>query len=166
MTTGGNTGAPLGRAGKMIRSATMRTTPGVVFLLVFLLAGNGAAVGHEHQVRVIYHLNSGDTERQLIALGEVQNHIDAVGATKLDIRFVIHGRGLDVLSDARYNADIRAGIDILKLQGVRFQACGNTIRARQMDLNQLYGINEMEIVPSGVAQISILQGQGYTYIKP
>lgn len=144
----------------------MTTAIPVIALVFLLLTVTGAIADRVDPVRVVYHLNSGDAERQLIALGEVQNHIDAVGATNLDIRFVMHGRGLDLLSGAHHNAGMRAGIDVLKLQGVQFQVCGNTIKSRQLDLAQLYGINEMKVVPSGVAQISILQGQGYTYIKP
>ncbi len=166
MTTGRRRGEPQRVAVRAIREAMAKATPGIALLCVLSLSGIGVAAGQDDTVAVVYHLNSGDTERQLIALGEVQNHIDAVGAANLDIRFVIHGRGLDLLSTAPYNADIRAGIDILKLQGVRFEACGNTIKARQLNLDQLYGINEMDIVPSGVAQISLLQSQGYTYIKP
>lgn len=166
MTVGRRGGVTLSIAVRAIGDAMVKATSAIALLCLLSLSGIGVAAGQDDTVSVVYHLNSGDTERQLIAMGEVQNHIDALGATNLDIRFVIHGRGLGLLSAAPGNADIRAGIDILKLQGVRFEVCGNTIKARQLDLDQLYGINEMEIVPSGVAQISILQSQGYTYIKP
>ena len=32
--------------------------------------------------------------------------------------------------------------------------------------NDLYYVEEADIVPSGVAQLAVLQSQGYAYIKP
>ena len=54
----------------------------------------------------------------------------------------------------------------LKEQGVQFQICANTLKGRKVDLDMLYDASEGDIVPSGVAQLAILQSQGYAYIKP
>ena len=44
---------------------------------------------------------------------------------------------------------------------------GNTINGRKVDyLNDLYDVEESDIVPSGVAEVAKLQAEGYSYIKP
>ena len=92
---------------------------------------------------------------------------------------MLHGNGLALLLDpgslerltkfkhANATDDMIAKIDSLREQGIQFQVCANTIKGRNVDLaNDLYYVEESDIVPSGVAQLAVLQGQGYAYIKP
>ena len=67
------------------------------------------------------------------------------------------------------NADeqMQVRIDGLKNQGVQFQICANTLKGRKISLeDDLYNADAADVVPSGVAQLGILQAQGYAYIKP
>ncbi|MYJ70206.1 MAG: hypothetical protein F4092_00230, partial [Rhodospirillaceae bacterium] len=53
--------------------------------------------------KVVYHINymgGPKSKKYLGAMRNVQNHINAVGADKLDIRVVLHGNGVDILRDA------------------------------------------------------------------
>ena len=62
---------------------------------------------------------------------------------------------------------MQARIAGLKDQGVQVQVCENTLKGRKVDAkNDLYDVDDADIVPSGVAQLGILQSQGYAYIKP
>ena len=55
----------------------------------------------------------------------------------------------------------------LKSQNVAFQVCNNTLKGRKISYeNDLFEVWQDDIVPSGVAELSHLQQQGYTYIKP
>ena len=38
--------------------------------------------------------------------------------------------------------------------------------ARGIDRNDLYDVDESDIVKSGVAHIAVLQAQGFAYLKP
>ena len=68
---------------------------------------------------------------------------------------------------ANANDEMQARIAGLKQQGIQFQVCANTLKGRNIDARQdLYDVAEADIVPSGVAQLAILQSQGYAYIKP
>jgi hypothetical protein len=90
----------------------------------------------------------------------------------------MHGDGLALLlyPDARdhtkmkmANADdqLQAKISGLKDQGIQFQVCANTLKGRKINAeDDLYDVSKADIVPSGVAQLAILQSQGYAYIKP
>jgi uncharacterized protein len=137
-----------------------------VLLLVAMAVPGLATAASDDVTRVVYHVNSGETGVHLGALRNVQNHINAVGAENLDIKVVMHGGGLNLLTGANENPDLQSAVDSLKLQGVGFQVCRNTMTSRQIPLDALYDTSESDIVESGVAQLSILQSQGYTYIKP
>lgn len=129
--------------------------------------------------KVVYHINYDDPQKQAGALANIQNHINAVGAENLDLKVVMHGNGLALLvlpdalerlpkfKNANANDEMAAKIDGLKSQGVAFNVCANTVKGRKVDLeHDLYDVDAADIVPSGVAELAHLQGQGYTYIKP
>jgi hypothetical protein len=149
--------------------------------LVGLLAWTGAAhaAPEDTKQKVVYHINGDNPKQQAGALRNIQNHINAVGAENLDLRVVMHGNGVsmvllpEVLGNVKgfknANADpqMQATIDGLKSQGVAFKVCANTLKGRKVSYeDQLYMVEEIDIVPSGVAELAILQGQGFSYIKP
>lgn len=129
--------------------------------------------------KVVYHINYDDPKKQTGALRNIQNHINAVGAENMEIKVVLHGNGLAMLVNPdslekltkfkHANADdkMAANIDGLKDQGVAFNVCNNTVKGRKVDLkNDLYNVDEKDIVPSGVAELAKLQQEGFVYIKP
>jgi hypothetical protein len=167
------------RGDVMIRSFSLHSTRALFVLIALGLAAVApvfAEGGYEKQ-KVVYHVNYYGPKQQAGALRNVQNHINAVGAENLDLSVVLHGNGLamllypDALSDTKMkeaNADdqMQARIAGLKQQGVEFKICANTLKGRNVEMDDLYDVSESDIVPSGVAELSKLQGQGYTYIKP
>lgn len=134
--------------------------------LMMTLPGTALALDYGKQ-KVVYHINGGDAQQNQAALRNIQNHINAVGAENMDIKVVMHGAGLNLLINANENENLRAAVDNLKLQNVEFQVCNNTVVGRKLDISKdLYDAKESDIIPSGVAHLSYLQAQGYTYIKP
>jgi hypothetical protein len=146
--------------------------------LLLLGIGSAPALAEGEKQKVVYHVNYDDPTHQAAALRNIQNHINAVGAENLDLKVVMHGDGLALLlyPDARdhtkmkmANADdqLQAKISGLKDQGIQFQVCANTLKGRKINAeDDLYDFSKADIVPSGVAQLAILQSQGYAYIKP
>ncbi len=128
--------------------------------------------------KVVYHINYDNPKAQAGALRNIQNHINAVGAENLDLKVVMHGKGLSMLltPDAVANTklpkgnatdEIQAKISGLKDQGIGFQVCSNTLKGKKIDHEKdLYDVDKADIVPSGVAELARLQAMGYTYIKP
>ncbi len=149
--------------------------------LVGLMAWTGAATGAPETTKqkVVYHVNGDNPKQQAGALRNIQNHINAVGAENLDLRVVMHGNGVSMVllpealgnvkgfKAANATPQMQANIDGLKQQGVAFKVCANTLNGRKVSReDQLYMVEEADIVPSGVAELAILQGQGFSYIKP
>lgn len=117
--------------------------------------------------KVVYHVNYDNENRQSGMLRNIQNHINAVGVDNMDVKVVMHGNGLTLLAHALENENLKGSIDNLKMQNVDFQVCANTVRGRGYDVeNDLYDATADDIIPSGVAHVSWLQQQGYTYSKP
>jgi intracellular sulfur oxidation DsrE/DsrF family protein len=146
--------------------------------LVVLGALTGAATATEKQ-RVVYHVNYYGAKAQAGALRNIQNHINAIGADNLDLKVVLHGNGVAMLmypdalgkngnkmKEGNATDEMQAKITGLKNQGIQFQICANTLKGRNVSTDDLYDFSKADIVPSGVAQLAVLQGQGYAYIKP
>ncbi len=118
-----------------------------------------------HTQRVVYHIN--DTEAAGAALRNIQNHINAVGAQNVQIVVVSHGKGIDFLLDGWQDSkgkEYSAAVQNLVNQGVVFDICNNTLTGRKIDRDRV-NLNAV-VVPSGVATVAELQGEGYVYIKP
>ena len=96
----------------------------------------------------------------------IQNHINAVGAENLDLKVVIHGNGIGLMQSANKKGKVQTAVANLKTQNVNFHVCNNTLKGRKISYKELYEVFDEDIVPSGVAELSHLQQQGYTYIKP
>ena len=152
---------------------------GAMTIGFFLLAAGPAMADRYSKQKVVYHINYDNPKQQTGALRNIQNHINAVGAENMDIKVVLHGNGLALLLEpdslpklkkfkaANANDTMTAKIDGLKNQGVTFNVCANTVKGRKVDVeSDLYDVNPSDIVPSGVAELTHLQVQGYTYIKP
>jgi len=117
--------------------------------------------------KVVYHINYDDPKQQAGALRNIQNHINAVGAENLDLKVVLHGKGVTLLQRANGDMDMQSKVINLKAQEVTFNVCKNTLTGKKIDYQtDLFDVSESDIVPSGVAELAKLQGEGYVYIKP
>lgn len=147
-------------------------TAAVAIMAASLLASTTDAQAQDRygKQKVVYHINydgGADDKKYRGAMRNIQNHINAVGAENMDIKVVLHGNGLGLLSQAKTNELLQGQVLELKGQNVEMHVCNNTLRGRQISYNDdLFDVFEEDIVPSGVAELSRLQQMGYTYIKP
>ncbi len=134
------------------------------------LSGAQAEDGHYGKQKVVYHINypGGEGGKKYYgALRNIQNHINAVGKDNIDVKVVMHGNGLGLLQQAKDDLKLQGNVTNLKTQNVAFNVCANTLKGRKIDKDEdLFEVYDDDIVPSGVAELSRLQGMGYTYIKP
>ena len=136
-------------------------------LLISGVAIKAAVAGDYGKQKVVYHINYDDQKRLNGTLRNIQNHINAVGKDNLDLRVVLHGKGVTLLVYAKEDLVMQEQIDKLKAQGIKFNICNNTLRGRKLDYKKdLFEVTEQDIVPSGVAEIAALQAKGYVYLKP
>jgi uncharacterized protein len=134
--------------------------------LLALVSGCASMSGGSKQ-KVVYHINYNDEAQLKAALGNVKNHMSAVGQDKIEIIVVMHGNGVDLLKIANTNLDMQQKVIGLKKDGVAFEVCNNTLVNKKINYkNDLFDVSEKDIVPSGVAEVANLQQKGYVYIKP
>lgn len=139
----------------------------VVLAMAFFSAGPTFANTSYAKQKVVYHVNYFDVKRSIGAMHNAQNHINTLGQGKHEIRFVLHGNGVELLRKlTQESPDAADRLDSLRSQGVKFNICANTLRGRKIALDDLHFAEEDDIVPSGVAEIGKLQQDGFVYLRP
>lgn len=143
----------------------------LIAALAFVIAFSPAVASERYGFqKVVYHINyqgGPEDKKYRGALRNIQNHINAVGAENMEIKVVLHGNGVSLLKSALSNEGLQSAVTGLKAQNVNFHVCNNTLVGRKISYeNDLFEVFEDDIVPSGVAELSHLQQQGFTYIKP
>ncbi len=119
--------------------------------------------------KVVYHLQHGGgwfgrEHRHVITV--TTNHVNAVGEGYLDLRIILQGDGVDLLSAAKNDKALAKAITTLRKQGVRFQVCYNTLSMRGIDYKQdLLNVRREDIVSAGVAEVAKLEAEGFVYLK-
>ena len=138
-----------------------------ITVLSLMLSGWVFASASYAKQKVVYHVNYFDVKRSIGAMRNAQNHINALGQGNHEIRFVLHGNGVELLRKvAQESPDAANRIDSLRSQGVNFNICANTLKGRKIALEDLHFAEQADIVPSGVAEIGKLQQEGFVYLIP
>ena len=107
------------------------------------------------------------TDEQIARIDEVLAEMTCeVDPDNIEVEVVMHGDGLGLLMAAKEDDGLQTRIGGLKGQNVQFRICANTLKGRDIALDDLYDAWDEDVVPSGVAQMSKLQQDGYTYIRP
>jgi len=140
----------------------------IAMVAAVLSLGSAAALAEAYgKQKVVYHINFDDPKQQKGAMRNIQNHINAVGKENIDLRVVMHGNGLSLLQRANEDMNFQSMVINLKQQGVGFKVCENTLKGRKINYEtDLFDVDKKDIVPSGVAELAHLEGQGFSYIKP
>ena len=161
----------------MIRS-NAKTLLTMLMAMTLLFAGSAIASDRYGKQKVVYHINYDNPKAQAGAMRNIQNHINAVGKENLDLKVVLHGKGITLLlepdalgntklKNANATDEMQAKLSGLKDQGIDFQVCANTLKGKKVSYEEdLYDVSKADIVPSGVAELARLQAMGYVYIKP
>lgn len=120
--------------------------------------------------KVVYHLTEAPSVLHVNYtrwVAAMEGHFKAAGDGGLDLVAVLNGDGIDFLAVAKEDAGLAARIDALRLKGARFLISRETLTARGIDPEKdLFGVAPEDIVEAGVAEITLLQQQGYAYLRP
>lgn len=115
--------------------------------------------------KVVLQISDADPTKQTLVLNVASNLMKAYGGPdKVDVEIVAFGPGLRLMFDDNGNKDRISG---LSDNGVRFAACGNTIKKMTSLLGHEPKMNsQASVVPGGAARIIELVEQDYVLIKP
>jgi intracellular sulfur oxidation DsrE/DsrF family protein len=137
----------------------------VAVLAAVSIAGASHLKEQPKKHKVVYHLD--DPDKTKFVLGNIQNHIDGVGGVENieAIELVVHGPALRGFATKNIDPDVKQALERLQKERVSFGACGNTMKAFSLTLDQLPA-GAHPLPQGGVVRIMELQEQGYAYIRP
>ncbi len=122
-----------------------------------------------YQFQKVVYQNSGglpdDRAYFLRVLRNIGAHLTATEG-EVEIRLVSFSGGVKVFQLAKADPELAKAIDAALAKGVRLLVCSNTMRALNLTIDDVHGITQDDIVPSGVAELARLQGMGFAYIHP
>lgn len=141
---------------------------GLIAVMVALTGGlAGAQVTDDRPFvahRVALQISDSDPARQSVLLNVAFNVLKSFGPDKVAIEVVAFGPGIVLLRDGNPND---ARIRSLVAQGVRFDACMNTIETIERETGKPFPLNSVaRRVEAGVPQLILLAEHGYTVIRP
>jgi uncharacterized protein len=119
------------------------------------------------QHRVVIQVDQDDPKTMNLALNNAANmkeYWDKKGE-KSQVEFVAFGPGLHMVrSDT---SPVRDRIAELSKKGIVFSGCGNTrVNQSKAESKSIDLLSEVREVPTGVARITELEEQGWTYLRP
>lgn len=114
--------------------------------------------------KVAYHLS--DLNKVEFVLGNIKNHYEGVGGPeKVTIALVVHGPALKAFHTMAATPDVAAQLQKFSKTGLQLNACGNTMQAQHVTLNDLLP-GFVKADEGGVVKLAELQAQGYVYLRP
>ena len=114
--------------------------------------------------KYVLHISDMDPSKQDLILNNARNLLDAYPPGQVEVEIVAYGPGLRLMFAENVNAQ---RVDSLSQSGVKFSACGNTLKGMAKQLGEEPKLNPAaKVVPGGIVRIGELVKQGYIYVKP
>jgi intracellular sulfur oxidation DsrE/DsrF family protein len=109
--------------------------------------------------RIVFQLTSPDTAAHRALTKQLNNVLVHWPTAQLEV--VVHNKGIGMLLKDKTN--VQPEITALKMKGVQFSACENTLKQQKLEKSQI--VTESGFVPVGIAEIVTRQEEGWAYIK-
>jgi len=138
----------------------------ITILLSLILTPFSYADEQYQEQKVLYHVNYHEQSRISETLVNVTNHLEALGEDRVDIKVMIHGKAIEFMMDANEDEGKQMQLDSLRMSGVQFLVCGNTLNGYRIGIEDLYDVEPEDMVQAGLPAIVDLQQQGYIYVRP
>lgn len=151
-----------------MKSSLKITYPAFILMLMFTLssANSHAAdtvTGNKDaaHVRVVFQVSDDDAKKWNLALNNVKNVQQELGATNVEIEIVTYGPGINML---KFESTVSDRVDEALKSGIKIVACENTMKA--MKIGKADMMSTIGYVPGGVVEIIKKQIEGFAYIRP
>ena len=120
-----------------------------------------AVAADANKPRVVVQVSEADPARWNLALNNVRNLQEDLGAANVDIEVVAYGPGigmlkLDAVTNSRISEAVKAGVQV--------SACENTMRGQKLARADMHP--NVSYVPAGVTAIVRRQQEGWAYLRP
>ena len=112
-------------------------------------------------MQTVFHLITGDPDQQRTALTLAENLSEDDTVDMDDIVVLAQADGIEPVRAGGSDED---RVRSLQEKEIAFSACGNTLELKGMEESDL--VDGVDVVPSGVGELTRLQDEGYAYIRP
>ncbi|GAD53687.1 hypothetical protein MBEHAL_2447 [Halarchaeum acidiphilum MH1-52-1] len=112
-------------------------------------------------MRAVFHHSNDDAELHARVVNNVVNLLEDETIDLDDVALVTNSGGLQLVTT---DSPERARVERLLERGVTIKQCQNTIEGTEVTAADL--IDGVELVPSGVGELTRLQSDGYAYLTP
>ena len=141
----------------------MKKILGIIAAVATLLSLNVSA-GEFAEEKIVLQISDPNPFKQTLVLNVAGNILKHYGADKVDVEIVAFGPGLRLLFAENAN---NGRIKSLSSSGVKFSACGNTIKNMTKQLGHAPAMNPIaKNVGGGIVRIVDLMNKGYKLVKP
>lgn len=112
--------------------------------------------------KVIFHVD--EMDKWKLTLANTRNLITALKDSTLIVEILANSEAVNYLVASSQNDESAKILLDLKSEKINFSACNNSLKALGIDPSSLFPF--VTVVPSGVAELTIKQHEGFAYIKP
>jgi hypothetical protein len=136
------------------------------FVLLFaLLTGMGVLPAHAETPRykLLLQVSEDSTDKLELALTHAKNVQDTLGRDNVAIQIVAWGPGVKTL---RYYTPLADELKEMHDRGVRIVVCEKSLYAAKLKRTDLVRNFNLSSVPSGLAEITVRQAEGWAYAAP
>lgn len=150
----------------MSRPQRLSALAAALLLAVLAPAAHAEKVGARKTVpaaqnRIAIQINEDDAKKWHAVLANIRNIQAELGKDRARIAVIVIGHGLGMLNIESLSAsDVQDAI----ATGVEFLACGNSLKAQQVDTADL--VEGVKITPAGYVELMRRQQQGWAYLRP
>lgn len=126
-----------------------------------VLAPQAMAQSTPKKHKVVFQVSDSDPQKWNLALNNIKNVSDELGAGNVEMEVVVYGPGIGMLK-----ADSAVGKRIAETlkSGVKVVACENTMKTQNLVYADM--LPDIGYVPAGVVELMAKQQQGFAYIRP
>jgi intracellular sulfur oxidation DsrE/DsrF family protein len=110
---------------------------------------------------VLIHVD--EIEKWKLSLANCRNLLNALHDSELTIEIVANSEAVQSLIKTQSDPEVEKALTALAEDKVIIVACNNALKSFGIDPKSLYDF--VKVVPSGVAELTIKQHEGYAYIK-
>jgi len=116
---------------------------------------------HDDRLRAVVHVDEASVERQHLAIGNVANLLDDIGAAGAQVEIVFNGPAISALT---LQSALAGDLAALRARGVGLVACHNSMAAAGLSSGDL--MIGVSVTPSGISHLVRRQHDGWAYVRP
>jgi len=144
------------------RRTLLQNAAATAFATVLIAAqAQPASPAGQKRQRIVVQMSDNDPAKWNLALNNIRNLQDDVGAANVDVELVAYGPGINML---KLDATVAQRVTDATRAGVKVLACENTMRGQKLTRDDMNAA--ISYVPAGVTEIMRKQTEGWAYLRP